>query len=261
MQPDYTKERYKTLALKCAAIAVVVVIVLSVAAVGVIMKRRNTRRPAGHTATECTTKSCLEYKDRFHDAIDDGENPCDNFYKYVCGAWIDVHDPGLSVTAKVWTDFIAKVASNIESRDAPKDQQASVRKAAVYLQACLGVLNKSNVAGVKSILAEAGIVWPERNPKPDFLNAVFFMSTYVNMPVLFQPTLTARNVSTYDIFLRQWEGFHTTMRTLETILDMGRLVDHMKITYECFGGSKDADRVRELTVQMKNVTEFLAEIR
>ncbi|KAH7968967.1 hypothetical protein HPB52_013224 [Rhipicephalus sanguineus] len=155
----------------------VVVIVLSAAAVGIIIKRRSARRPAGHTATDCTTTSCLEYKERFHDAMDDDEDPCDNFYKYVCGAWIDVQDTAVSVPAKFWTDFIAEVASKFESVDAPKEQQASVQKAAAYLQACLGVLKKSNVAGVKSILTEAGIVWPERNPKPDFLNAVFFMST------------------------------------------------------------------------------------
>ncbi|KAL3227631.1 hypothetical protein MRX96_024054 [Rhipicephalus microplus] len=48
------------------------------------------------------------------------------------------------------------------------------------------------------------------------------------------------------------------MTILKTILDLGRLVDHIRITYESFGGFKDTDCVRELTVLMKNVKEFSA---
>ncbi|KAH6936508.1 hypothetical protein HPB50_018452 [Hyalomma asiaticum] len=255
---DVTKENYETPLFKYVVIAMAVVFVLSIVAAMLYARQPGVKRPAAHTAGECMTTPCLEYKERFRYAMDRGENPCKNFYKHVCGAWIDVQDPGVTVAGTFWTDFITQATSRLESLDATKEQQEPIQKAAVYLQACLGVLRKSNVAGVKKVLSEVGITWPERNPKPDFLNTVFFMSTHTNFPVLFQPGFIQMNSSDHDISILRWDRFCSTMATLRTIFQMGRLVDHIRITYESFGGSRETDRLRELTVQLKNFTEFFS---
>lgn len=68
-----------------AAIAIVVVIVL----VGVLIT--SSRKEDGDV---CKTPSCQKAAERLMSYIDHSADPCDDFYRYSCGKWLDENQMG-----------------------------------------------------------------------------------------------------------------------------------------------------------------------
>ncbi|KAK8768861.1 hypothetical protein V5799_014678 [Amblyomma americanum] len=185
--------------------------------------------------------------------MDEDENPCDDFYQHVCGSWLSTRDSGNTVLLSAWDSFALTVASKFQTLYVPKEEQASVQKAALYWQACLSVLNSSNVPGVKQALEGAGIAWPQRSPEPDFLRTMFFMSERANMPVFIQLTTVKTNSSAYLLYFGQWAMFNQKMMSLAMMCRTKRLANHVQVLFESFGGT-DHSRLSELTKQFEGGT-------
>ncbi|XP_077516743.1 endothelin-converting enzyme 1-like [Amblyomma americanum] len=237
-----------------ATVAVALVCMALVGTTFYVMWHRS-RRPQALVATVCTTESCLNYTKLLRDAMDEDENPCDDFYQHVCGSWLSTRDSGNTVLLSAWDSFALTVASKFQTLYVPKEEQASVQKAALYWQACLSVLNSSNVPGVKQALEGAGIAWPQRSPEPDFLRTMFFMSERANMPVFIQLTTVKTNSSAYLLYFGQWAMFNQKMMSLAMMCRTKRLANHVQVLFESFGGT-DHSRLSELTKQFEGMAEF-----
>ncbi|KAH7986861.1 hypothetical protein HPB49_026287 [Dermacentor silvarum] len=143
----------------------------------------------------------------------------------------------------------------------PQANQHIEDKARLYLQACLKVLNNSNIPNVKRILAKGGIVWPEENRRPDFLNALFFLSRYLFMPVLLHLSLSpSADGRTTLLHWTVREDYKKNMAALRTLGKMNHIRDHLRVTYEEFSGSPNETRLEEIMEHMEAFLAFLDKV-
>ncbi|KAK8772046.1 hypothetical protein V5799_024711 [Amblyomma americanum] len=105
--------------------------------------------------------------------------------RYICGAW--VRRSWRPVYDDVWRKFLERIYDAVKSVQVPAAKQSPQEKAAAYVEACLGTLEASNLEGVRRVLAQGGITWPEEVPatrgRPDLLNGLLYMARKVFTPV------------------------------------------------------------------------------
>ncbi|KAL3210378.1 hypothetical protein MRX96_037186 [Rhipicephalus microplus] len=85
---------------------------------------------------------------------------------------------------EAWRGFIMLAMTKLSEEKDPAAATDIESKARLYLHTCMKVANQSNIPNVKQALARGKITWPEKNPQPDFLRALLFMSRTLAMPVL-----------------------------------------------------------------------------
>ncbi|KAL1424302.1 hypothetical protein MTO96_003584 [Rhipicephalus appendiculatus] len=141
------------------------------------------RKPAALKSPSCSTKFCKRYASLLDGAVNYQVEPCQNFYEHVCGLWDNTHaDKTLMEVA--WRKFIHRAVTKLNDQKVAAGNTDIESKARLYLKTCMKVVNQSNIPNIKQVLAKGQITWPEKNPNPDFLRALFFMSRTVDMPVL-----------------------------------------------------------------------------
>ncbi|KAH6936725.1 hypothetical protein HPB50_021012 [Hyalomma asiaticum] len=202
-------------------------------------------------SSTCATDFCKQYSALLESSVDDGVDACQDFYQHVCGLWDKTHTSDKSVMGQAWNDYIDFVMSKLSDAKLRPGNADVEDKARLYLKACLKVTNESNVPNVKRILAKGGIVWPEKNPKPDFLKALLFMSRYVFMPVLLHLSYdTGRDGRNGLLIWKARKDYRERARILLTLGKTKHIRDHLRISYEQFNGTLNDTRLDEIMDHM-----------
>ncbi|KAH7968490.1 hypothetical protein HPB52_008982 [Rhipicephalus sanguineus] len=228
-----------------AALAVIVLGAILFAFVRIARRRR----PSALQGASCSSESCERYKELLKDVIDSSSDSCDNYYKHMCSLWTKSHSR--SVPSNALEHFIDSAIAGIRSLPSIKD--VVTRKGTMFFADCLSVANVSNVANVKKLLAVGGIVWPKRNAKPDFLNALFYMSRSLFVPVFFSFQVS-ENGKTLKVIPD--EDFSDIFLILRGHMKTNHLLQYLTVTYEAFD-NLDHDRLKEIVERLYKLTPFL----
>ncbi|KAL3200838.1 hypothetical protein MRX96_013106 [Rhipicephalus microplus] len=231
-----------------AVVAVIVVGAILFTLVRIVRRRR----PSALHGESCSSESCQRYTELLRDAVDSNSAPCDNYYKHVCRVWTESHDgPVQSITLG---HFIDNAIEGIKSL--PSIHDVVTRKGTVFFASCLSVANVSNVPNVKKLLADGDITWPKRNDQPDFLNALFYMSRILFMPVFFNfkvsPNGKVLKVSHSEDFSEIFLLLHQHMKTLH-------LKKYLTVTYEAFD-TLDETRLGEIIARFDQLIPVIENI-
>ncbi|KAH9372693.1 hypothetical protein HPB48_007780 [Haemaphysalis longicornis] len=216
------------------AVVGVVMVTVALLLVGLVLAVNLRRlRPAALNGSTCTTNSCLAYQQMLTESVDRGAPACDNFYAHACGRWTKSHNR--SVQDIAWENFSIAAAMTLQT--SVRITRHITLKRQNFFKACLSVVDASNALGVKEVLAEGDIFWPQQNAKPDFLNALFYVSRSLLLPVFF--SVEFRRHKSVLVFDANNYSRETLTRLLAKV---GRrtIRQHLRITYEAFGAVNES---------------------
>ncbi|KAH6936301.1 hypothetical protein HPB50_015231 [Hyalomma asiaticum] len=228
--------------------AVLAVIVLG-AVLFMLVRLARRRPPIALRISTCQSKSCQRYKELLKDAVDFSSDPCNNYYAYVCSVWTKSHEK--SVQTITLEHFINDAVEGLKSLPAIDDP--ITRKGTLFFSACLSVTEKSNVPGVRKLLADGGIVWPNNNTNPDFLNALFYMSRVLFVPVLFHFSVYSHGKV---LKVGHSDEFDDRLLTLRRHIKTRHLHRHLTVVYRAFGAI-DEDRLEEIVQRFNHLEQFI----
>ncbi|KAH9372734.1 hypothetical protein HPB48_008966 [Haemaphysalis longicornis] len=204
------------------------------------------------TESTCGTQSCLTLPEIPAHSVDNDTAPCKNFYQYVCGRWTKSHN--MSVEDLALKTIVSEAVKVLKI---PVDLQSHYNHKPVnFFRTCTSVLSSSNVPGLRRILAEGGITWPDLNPTPDFLNALFFMSLRLFMPVIYTVQFRPPFLYFVPVFQSQYvKEFPAELRILRELIKTRRINNHLRTTYEAFT-PVDESRLAEIVEHFENAQAF-----
>ncbi|KAK8772515.1 hypothetical protein V5799_024241 [Amblyomma americanum] len=157
--------------------------------------RRQWRTPAPRS---CGSESCSRLAALLAGAMNRSARPCDNFHDYVCRGWLQGRS--VSVAQEMRDTLVDKVSHWARSMQVPDLHQTSSGKAARYFTACDDVVSASedHLGEVKELLRKGSIMWPDVGAKTDLLDAIFYMSIIVRVPVVFEMSFNLKKVSIFN---------------------------------------------------------------
>ncbi|XP_077520083.1 uncharacterized protein LOC144129896 [Amblyomma americanum] len=135
--------------------------------------------------------------------------------------------------------------------------QLITQKGLLYLKSCLNVIKVDNVDNVKRVLAKGGILWPEKNPKPDFLNAILFMSSNVFAPVLLELTIEDNYGRGAYLQWRPTSTYNIRSEELRRLFETRHIRQHLAVSYKAFAGTYNETRLDQLMTNLNGFEEFL----
>ncbi|KAL1430479.1 hypothetical protein MTO96_014923 [Rhipicephalus appendiculatus] len=228
-------------------VAIAVIVLGAILFAFVRVARR--RRPSAIHGVSCSSESCQRYRELLKDVVDTKSPSCDNYYKHVCSMWTESHPR--SVQSIALEHFIDITIEGVKAL--PSIHDPVTRKGTKFFATCLNVANVSNVSNVKKLLADGGIVWPRKNAKADFLNALFYMSRRLFVPVFFHFRVSengkvlkiSHNKHFFDIF-----------RAVIQHMKTHHLFKYLTLTYEAFDTLDDI-RLKEIVACFDQLTPFI----
>ncbi|KAH9383197.1 hypothetical protein HPB48_024032 [Haemaphysalis longicornis] len=123
----------------------------------------------------CDSDACRRVTTQLRRGLLRDSPPCDDFHRYVCGAW-----EGPAYEEQLFQKFVDDVAKESRAQTGiPRSGQTAKQRAALAYQSCEDIIlkNSTNMATVKLILKEAGFFSKEGWGHPvDILNASFFLA-------------------------------------------------------------------------------------
>ncbi|KAL1479880.1 hypothetical protein MTO96_051511 [Rhipicephalus appendiculatus] len=143
-----------------------------------------------------------------------------------------------------------------------------------FIYTCLDIVKVPMVADVREVLERGNITWPRRNERPDFLRALFYMARRVFVPVAFQVAIEETDQrapspsEARTLFFGLPSRFLFNARALARLRQSGKLLDHLRLTYEAIatpynntGGPNDTNivnetRLKELAGQFDDLADF-----
>ncbi|XP_077497485.1 uncharacterized protein LOC144108079 [Amblyomma americanum] len=219
-----------------------------------LMATRYLRRPQALSGQRCHSDTCSRYEDLLANAMDPDAHPCDNFYAHVCGAWIKTgRKPIYEVNWDLFLVQIAKRTAGLSPRIDAK--QEPVDKALTYIKACLSPLERDNMAEVRGALLAAGLHWPQRDPEPDFLSAVFHMSRRVYQPVFFDVEVGAME-GPLTLIVQFGGQFVSTYQKISQHVVTIHAKEHFRTSYESLATMNET-HCDELFTQFIEMKRFL----
>ena len=104
---------------------------------------------ANHFLHQCSSLPCLSTAHRIVENLDLNQNPCENFYRYACGGWINNHFLTPSQTSigyfrEIHQKNLMLLYKILSSPSAIKSQ--SYMKLKGYFQSCMNTSNNENLA-------------------------------------------------------------------------------------------------------------------
>ncbi|KAK8761812.1 hypothetical protein V5799_026915 [Amblyomma americanum] len=212
---------------------------------------------ARNAPTKCTSDSCVRYRSLLSAAIEDAMPPCRDFYTHVCGLWSKTQELGKTAIQLMWEDFMKFVMSTLDHLKISSVNQLITQKGLLYLKSCLNVIKVDNVDNVKRVLAKGGIPWPEKNPKPDFLNAILFMSSNVFAPVLLELTIEDNYGRGAYLQWRPTSTYNIRSEELRRLFETRHIRQHLAVSYKAFAGTYNETRLDQLMTNLNGLEEFL----
>ncbi|XP_063227770.1 neprilysin-4-like [Bacillus rossius redtenbacheri] len=123
------------------------------------------RRPL--VSAECTSETCYSAASRIQDFVDESASPCDDFYKFACGGWINrTSVPG---SQSAWDQFLVlreQLLLNVRDLLCKGDEGDDVkplRQARALYNMCLDTdaLERRGVEPLLGLMAQLGLrPWP-----------------------------------------------------------------------------------------------------
>ncbi|KAK8766798.1 hypothetical protein V5799_006420 [Amblyomma americanum] len=161
------------------------------------------------TSALCNSEACRYYGRLLAGSLNTSVDPCNDFHSYVCSGWEAVHHR--SVMGFVYDEFIRKVAGKVGRTHVPAEHQTAILKAAKFFQSCQKVYTErsSDLGAVRSLLAQAGVLWPEMSTSARLLPMIFWMAAAWNWGAVIElltdkPGLfTVRPASVYYLTLQR----------------------------------------------------------
>ncbi|KAH9368566.1 hypothetical protein HPB48_007120 [Haemaphysalis longicornis] len=152
-QPETVPEAHWAIVVALVASTSIVFIALAFIGLGFAV-----RSGYGTVRGGCSTPACNKFAELLSASIDASEDPCTDFYKYVCGKRKHIE----SVYAKQLSDFVGEAARILrDTRFLPRGLTSSERAAQLY-RSCESVLmhGKDDLDNFRQVLAAARISWP-----------------------------------------------------------------------------------------------------
>ncbi|XP_065302279.2 uncharacterized protein [Dermacentor albipictus] len=253
---------YWPLAATIVALVVVIVLQLLIAA-----PLRRQRAPRPHRAANvCESEPCPYYAQLVAGAGNLSEPACDNFYAHVCGRWDASHSRkgGGSVLTESWRRLARRAASRLSMVPGTMGKPEPVQRASRFIYTCLDIIKRPRSPEIKEVLGKGNITWPKQNDRPDFLGALFYMARRVFIPVAFdvailekeeRATSTSR---TQTLFFGLPTRFLGHARALARLRQSGRLLDHLRLTYETLDLGVNETRLKEIARHFGHLGDFFA---
>ncbi|EEC01221.1 hypothetical protein IscW_ISCW000558 [Ixodes scapularis] len=107
----------------------------------------------------CETEDCRIHAAILKRAMDPAVNPCDNFYKFVCGSWKGSQS---IVTTSSADDVTLRVYASVIQTLLREDTQPNVPKKLFRTCNTPTSSNRKDVESFKEIKKDIGILWPEK---------------------------------------------------------------------------------------------------
>ncbi|KAK8784185.1 hypothetical protein V5799_009452 [Amblyomma americanum] len=199
------------------------------------------------------------YEALFRDSVDTGASPCSNFYQYACGTWIRNHD--VSSAAETWRKLAKTAIQRIKEKKVAAKHGQPLGQAAWYLDTCLNGnalgVDLEGVAAddVKSVLAEAGLTWPNRSERSDFVSSLFFMARHVALPVFFGIDVGYNENGRRALLFPLDAPFQRILRRFRQAMKTDHAWEIIRVAYETFTeGPFDGQRCAEVLSTMHAMT-------
>ncbi|KAL3242415.1 hypothetical protein MRX96_021216 [Rhipicephalus microplus] len=213
---------------------------------------RSHRNADALKSSTCSTHFCKKYGSLLNSAVNDGVDPCNNFYEHVCGLWENTHGDR-TVMEEAWRGFIMLAMTKLSEEKDPAATTDIESKARLYLHTCMKVVNQSNIPNVKQALARGNITWPEKNPQPDFLRALLFMSRTLAMPVLLHFIYPPEDGL---LIWKQRSDYMRRAKNLRRLEHANHIREFLSTAYEDFSGAANDTRLDEILDRMSIFLDF-----
>ncbi|XP_065302641.1 endothelin-converting enzyme 2-like isoform X2 [Dermacentor albipictus] len=205
----------------------------------------------------CRSEPCRRLATLISDAVNRSARPCVNFHDYVCGGWLQSRS--VSVARALRGSLIDKVTREARKDQVPDLHQTPSEKAARYFTACDDVVSASedHLDEVKALLRRGGIRWPDMDAKADLLEAIFYMSRVVRVPIVFELSFD-RSSSQNKVFV------FNTMRMLDIMTSRNRQTkkstakNFFRTLYEAFSSETVSDVERRFASLAEQQSELFA---
>ncbi|KAH7965513.1 hypothetical protein HPB49_008524 [Dermacentor silvarum] len=157
---------------------------------------------ANHGLEYCDTPACRGFVQLLTASMDTSSEPCDNFYRFVCGNW----KSSRSAYQEHLSKFFEELATALRDARAMDSEKTVSGKAASLYAGCESVLLGGNddIDSFREVLSQAQLVWPKLEGTPDVLAATFRIKKYFDIASLLKITRLTKSApdsSTESIFL------------------------------------------------------------
>ncbi|KAL1478406.1 hypothetical protein MTO96_035037, partial [Rhipicephalus appendiculatus] len=248
-----------------AAIAVFVIVILLLLLFAAPLRPKTAPRARSAAVRACESEECRHYAQLFSGSMNASAPACVNFYAHVCGRW-DASQSGkdkVSVLADSWRRLSRRAGWRLSMATVLKGHPEPVHRASHFLHTCLDVIKAPKVPEIREVLERGNITWPRRNERPDFLGALFYMARRVFVPVAFDVAVLKvdqRSPSpskARTLFFGPPMRFLGHARALARLQQSGKLLDHLRLTYEVLAYTVNETRLKELEGHFQFLGDFL----
>ncbi|XP_040079695.1 uncharacterized protein LOC120851165 [Ixodes scapularis] len=142
-----------------------------------------TRADVLRGARACNSASCRQIATLIKSSVDASQDPCTNFYQFVCGNWKMSHER--SVYAEHAMNFAADVATSLRAPSDDGDRSLGNAVARLY-QSCEGVMatDGDDLDNLRDILKDNDIMWPTLSDSADVLATLVTIKRLFNVASL-----------------------------------------------------------------------------
>ncbi|XP_064469041.1 endothelin-converting enzyme 2-like [Ornithodoros turicata] len=122
----------------------------------------------------CNTYDCMQYGEILDASLDTSQDPCQNFYRFVCSGWDKAHKHPVYYEHR--RAQLLAIAQKAETVKIPPRAQNAEQKAARYYQSCIEVALKkrSEQDYFIQMLRDGNITWPNRPQAGDLLQVMAY---------------------------------------------------------------------------------------
>ncbi|PFX11525.1 Endothelin-converting enzyme 2, partial [Stylophora pistillata] len=126
------------------------------------------RKPL-HQNTVCVTQGCIDAAHHMFHALNRSVHPCDDFYEYACGGWLQNHP--IPESKSFWGIYSALQEDNerlLRQLLAAPTRSPTIKKAKTFYNSCMNLtnINKMGAKPLRDIIEDLGgwsITSPDRN--------------------------------------------------------------------------------------------------
>ncbi|KAH6946255.1 hypothetical protein HPB50_012470 [Hyalomma asiaticum] len=205
----------------------------------------------------CRSEPCRRLASLLSGAVNRSARPCVNFHDYVCGGWLQSRS--VSVARALRGAFIDKVTRDARNMDVPDVHQTPLEKAARYFTACDDIVygSEDHLDEVKALLRKGGIRWPDLDARADIIDAIFYMSRVVRVPVVFDLSFD-RGTPQNEVFLFNTMHMLNRMTNRKTEVKKSTAKKFFQTVYEAFSGEQASDTERRFTSLVEQQNDLIA---